>query len=91
MCISKAARIKINANIGNLQTTSEIETELEKLETCLRYGAGTVMDLSSGGDIPRIRGAIIGASRVPIGTVPILRSDHASEQPRGTSSTHILG
>lgn len=71
MCIGKAARVKINANIGNSQTTSDIAAELEKLETSVRYGADTVMDLSSGGDIPRIRKAIIEASPVPIGTVPI--------------------
>ena len=71
MCIGKAARVKINANIGNSQTTSEIEAELEKLGTSIKYGADTVMDLSSGGDIPRIRRAIIEASPVPIGTVPI--------------------
>ncbi|MDP9424978.1 MAG: phosphomethylpyrimidine synthase ThiC [Actinomycetota bacterium] len=71
MGIGKAGRVKINANIGNSQTTSEIEAELEKLETSIKYGADTVMDLSSGGDIPRIRRAIIEASPVPIGTVPI--------------------
>ena len=71
MCIGKAARIKINANIGNSQTTSEIEAELEKLKTSIKYGADTVMDLSSGGDIPKIRRSIIEACSVPIGTVPI--------------------
>ena len=71
MCIGKAARVKINANIGNSQTTSDIEAELEKLRTSVKYGADTVMDLSSGGDISRIRRAIIEASPVPIGTVPI--------------------
>lgn len=71
MCIGKASRVKINANIGNSQTTSEIDAEIEKLQTSVKYGADTVMDLSSGGDIPRIRRAIIEASPVPIGTVPI--------------------
>jgi phosphomethylpyrimidine synthase len=71
MCIGKAGRVKINANIGNSQTTSEIETEIEKLRTSVKYGADTVMDLSSEGDIPKIRRAIIEASPVPIGTVPI--------------------
>ncbi|HVF00537.1 MAG TPA: phosphomethylpyrimidine synthase ThiC [Rubrobacteraceae bacterium] len=69
MCIGKAGRVKINANIGNSQTTSEIETE--KLRTSVKYGADTVMDLSSEGDIPKIRRAIIEASPVPIGTAPI--------------------
>ena len=71
MCIGKNSRVKINANIGNSQTTSDIEAELQKLHTSVQYGADTVMDLSSGGDIPRIRRAIIEASTVPIGTVPV--------------------
>ena len=71
MCIGVASRCKINANIGNSATTSNISEELEKLEYAIRYGADTVMDLSTGGDIPRIRKAIIEASPVPVGTVPI--------------------
>lgn len=90
MCIGKAARVKINANIGNSQTTSEIETELEKLETCVRYGADTVMDLSSGGDIPRIRGAIIDASHVPIGTVPIYEAIMRVSSPEELSGELLL-
>ncbi len=71
MCIGKNSRVKINANIGNSQTSSDIGAEIEKLQTSVQYGADTVMDLSSGGDIPRIRRAIIEASPVPIGTVPV--------------------
>jgi phosphomethylpyrimidine synthase len=71
MCIGVASKCKINANIGNSSTTSNIEEELAKLEYAVKYGADTVMDLSTGGDIPRIRKAIIDASPVPIGTVPI--------------------
>src|SRR5581483_2480987 len=71
MCIGVASKCKINANIGNSSTTSNIEEELAKLEYSVKYGADTVMDLSTGGDIPRIRQAIIDASPVPIGTVPI--------------------
>ncbi|HEY7210299.1 MAG TPA: phosphomethylpyrimidine synthase ThiC [Bryobacteraceae bacterium] len=71
MCIGVASKCKINANIGNSATTSHIEDELEKLDYAVRFGADTVMDLSTGGDIPRIRQAIIDASPVPIGTVPI--------------------
>jgi phosphomethylpyrimidine synthase len=71
MCIGVASKCKINANIGNSSTTSNIEEELAKLEYAVKYGADTVMDLSTGGDIPRIRKAIIEASPVPIGTVPI--------------------
>jgi phosphomethylpyrimidine synthase len=71
MCIGVASKCKINANIGNSATTSNISEELEKLDYAVRYGADTVMDLSTGGDIPRIRKAIIDVSPVPIGTVPI--------------------
>src|SRR5947208_12839511 len=71
MCIGIASKCKINANIGNSSTTSNIDEELAKLSYAVKYGADTVMDLSTGGDIPRIRKAIIEASPVPIGTVPI--------------------
>src|SRR5487761_2525232 len=69
--IGVAFKCKINANIGNSATTSKIEDELEKLHRSVHYGSDTVMDLSTGGDIPTIRKAIINASPVPIGTVPI--------------------
>ncbi len=71
MAIGIASKCKINANIGNSSTTSNISDELDKLEYAVQFGADTVMDLSTGGDIPRIRKAIIDASPVPIGTVPI--------------------
>ena len=71
MCIGVASSCKINANIGNSATTSNIDEEVEKLHYAVKYGADTMMDLSTGGDIPRIRQAIIDASPIPIGTVPI--------------------
>ena len=71
MCIGVASSCKVNANIGNSATTSNVDEELDKLHCALRYGADTVMDLSTGGDIPRIRQEIIRNSPVPIGTVPI--------------------
>ncbi|HJZ97445.1 MAG TPA: phosphomethylpyrimidine synthase ThiC, partial [Candidatus Solibacter sp.] len=71
MCIGVASQCKINSNIGNSAVTSNIEEEIAKLRDSVKYGADTVMDLSTGGDIPRIRQAIIDASPVPIGTVPI--------------------
>ena len=74
MAIGAVARVKINANIGNSTVKSDIETELEKLRISIRYGADTVMDLSTGGDLDAIRTAIIGASPVPIGTVPIYQA-----------------
>ena len=71
MAIGIASRCKINANIGNSAVTSNVDEELDKLQYSVKYGADTVMDLSTGGDIPRIREAIIRNSPVPIGTVPI--------------------
>jgi len=71
MCIGVASKCKINSNIGNSAVTSNIAEELEKLRYSVKYGADTVMDLSTGGDIPAIRKAIIADSPVPIGTVPI--------------------
>ena len=71
MCIGIAAKCKINANIGNSAVTSDSEGELEKLHHAVHYGADTVMDLSTGKDIDAIRRAIVEASPVPIGTVPI--------------------
>jgi phosphomethylpyrimidine synthase len=71
MGIGIAFKCKINANIGNSAVTSHIDEELKKLHHAVHYGADTVMDLSTGGDIPAIRKAIIDASPVPIGTVPI--------------------
>ena len=71
MCIGVASKCKINSNIGNSSVTSDVSGELEKLDYSVKYGADTVMDLSTGGDIPAIRKAIIAASPVPIGTVPI--------------------
>jgi phosphomethylpyrimidine synthase len=71
MAIGIAASCKVNANIGNSAVTSNIDGELEKLHTAVHYGADTVMDLSTGKNIDKIREAIIAASPVPIGTVPI--------------------
>jgi phosphomethylpyrimidine synthase len=71
MGIGVACRCKINANIGNSAVTSKIDDELEKLHTAVHLGADTVMDLSTGGNIDAIRRAILDASPVPIGTVPI--------------------
>src|SRR3954451_2673259 len=71
MAIGVASTCKINANIGNSAVTSKVDEELDKLHTAVHLGADTVMDLSTGGDIDAIRQAIIDASPVPIGTVPM--------------------
>jgi len=69
--IGRASRTKINANMGASPIGSGTEEELEKLRWAERWGADTVMDLSTGGDIDGCREAIIKSSRLPIGTVPI--------------------
>jgi len=62
---------KINANIGNSATTSDYDGELKKLHNAIHYGADTVMDLSTGGELDLIREHMIKNSPVPLGTVPI--------------------
>ena len=71
MAIGLKARVKINANIGNSPTTSSLDEEVAKLELSQRWGADTVMDLSTGKRIIETRQAILDAATVPIGTVPI--------------------
>lgn len=66
--------VKINANIGNSALGSSIDEEVEKMEWAVRWGADTVMDLSTGADIHATREAIIRASKVPIGTVPMYQA-----------------
>jgi phosphomethylpyrimidine synthase len=71
MGIGIALSCKVNANIGNSAVTSDVEGELGKLQVAIKYGADTVMDLSTGGDIDHIRSKIIEGSPLPIGTVPV--------------------
>jgi phosphomethylpyrimidine synthase len=82
MAIGIASRCKVNANIGASPNASDINEELAKLELAVKYGADTVMDLSTGGvNLDEVRTAIIKASPVPIGTVPVyqaLESVHGS-------------
>ncbi len=90
MCIGVAARCKINANIGNSAVTGTIEDELEKLHTAVHLGADTVMDLSTGGNIDAIRQAIIDASPVPIGTVPIYQAVQQVKDVRDLTPQMLL-
>lgn len=71
MCIGRASKTKINANMGASPVSSSTDEEVEKLKWAERWGADTVMDLSTGGNLDECRKAIIQNSRVPIGTVPI--------------------
>ncbi len=74
MIIGRNFLVKINANIGNSAVTSDIETEVEKMVWATRWGADTVMDLSTGKNIHETREWIIRNSPVPIGTVPIYQA-----------------
>ncbi len=75
MCIGIASRCKVNANIGASPNSSGLAEEVEKLRLAVKYGADTVMDLSTGGgNLDEIRTAIIQASPVPIGTVPMYQA-----------------
>src|ERR1700751_5076434 len=90
MCIGVASACKINANIGNSAVTGKVDDELEKLHTAVHLGADTVMDLSTGGNIDGIRQAIIDASPVPIGTVPIYQLVQNVKDPADVTPRQML-
>jgi len=71
MAIGRASKTKVNANMGASPVSSGTHEEVEKLQWAEKWGADTVMDLSTGGNLDECREAIIRASTVPIGTVPI--------------------
>ncbi len=74
MAIGRELLVKVNANIGNSAVSSSIEEEVEKLTWATRWGADTVMDLSTGADIHTTREWILRNAPVPIGTVPIYQA-----------------
>jgi len=90
MCIGIASACKINANIGNSAVTGKVDDELEKLHTAVHLGSDTVMDLSTGGNIDGIRQAIIEASPVPIGTVPIYQIIQQVKDPADITPRMML-
>lgn len=75
---------KVNANLGSSPYQPRIKNELKKLEMAVQYGADTVMDLSVGGDIKRIRREIIQHSPVPVGTVPIYEAAVNAQRKYGS-------
>ncbi len=81
--IGKDLSIKVNANIGASSDFGTIETELEKMRVAIQFGANTIMDLSTGGNISAIRKAVATASTVPIGTVPIYQAGIKSIEQHG--------
>ncbi len=71
LAIGADTTVKVNANIGTSPDSSDLRHELAKLKVAVAAGADTVMDLSVGGDVDRVRRAVIAASPVPVGTVPL--------------------
>jgi phosphomethylpyrimidine synthase len=88
--IGKNLGIKINANIGTSTMCSNVRLELEKLAAAVKYGADTVMDLSTGGDIDAVRRKILERSEVPVGTVPIYQAITQSPQPDALKEEDFL-
>jgi len=73
---------KVNANIGTSTLVVDLEMEKRKLKTAIRYGADTVMDLSTGGDLDKIRRELIAIADIPFGTVPIYQAAIETAQKR---------
>ncbi len=81
--VGEGLATKVNANIGTSSDFGDVNTELAKLKVAVKAGADAVMDLSTGGDIPAIRRAIIAASEKPIGTVPVYQAGIAAIEKQG--------
>ncbi len=69
--IGEELKVKVNVNLGTSKDHSDLENELKKVRTAEKYGSDTVMDLSTGGNIDKIRSTIVEETDLPIGTVPI--------------------
>ncbi len=74
VAIGKGLRTKVNANIGTSRDHADVDMEMEKVRLCVAAGADTLMDLSTGGDLRVIRKAIVDASPLAVGTVPIYQA-----------------
>lgn len=72
--IGEGLRIKVNANVGTSTALCDLELEVEKARTAVKYGADTIMDLSTAGDLDEIRRRIIAEVDVPVGTVPVYQA-----------------
>ncbi|WP_049907061.1 phosphomethylpyrimidine synthase ThiC [Halovivax asiaticus] len=90
MIIGEAFSTKVNANIGNSETTSDIEAEREKLHTAVHYGADTVMDLGTGADLDTIREDHLDRSPVPLGTVPLYEAVKQAGDPADLTPERLL-
>ncbi|MCD6221295.1 phosphomethylpyrimidine synthase ThiC, partial [bacterium] len=81
--IGKDLRTKINTNIGTSPDIVDINLEIKKLKEAIKYGTDTLMDLSTGGDLDKIRKKIIEESSVPIGTVPVYQAAIETVEEKG--------
>ncbi|MBU1912384.1 MAG: phosphomethylpyrimidine synthase ThiC, partial [Candidatus Omnitrophica bacterium] len=81
--VGEGLRVKINANIGTSKNSLDINKELRKMDVAIKSGADTVMDLSTGGDLKKIRKLVLKNSKVPVGTVPIYEAAVMAAKKRG--------
>jgi phosphomethylpyrimidine synthase len=81
--VGEGLRVKVNANVGTSKDSSSVDKELRKMNAAIKYGADTIMDLSTGGDIKKIRRLILKNSVVPVGTVPIYEIAIMAAKRRG--------
>lgn len=93
--VGEGLRTKVNANIGTSTDKSQLNDELKKIEAAVKYGADTVMDLSVGGDLKKIRKEVLRYSPVPVGTVPVYEIAVNAQKRKGNflkfSIADILG
>ncbi|ELZ35560.1 phosphomethylpyrimidine synthase ThiC [Halorubrum tebenquichense] len=90
MVIGEDFSTKVNANIGNSESTSDLDAELRKLHAAVHYGADTVMDLSTGDRLDETREANVAYSPVPVGTVPIYEAVKRAESPEEITPELLL-
>ena len=88
--IGYGLRTKVNANIGTSPIKSNLETELKKLDTAIKAGVDTIMDLSLGGDLGSIRKKILEHSVIPVGSVPIYQAVIEVEKPENLTLDKYL-
>ncbi len=88
--IGRACTCKINANIGNSKLSSDIGCEVGKVQLAVKYGADAVMDLSTGDNIDEIRRAVIRASTVPVGTVPMYEAAEMVDKIEDMTADHLF-
>jgi len=89
-CIGESVSIKVNANVGTSKDASSIEEEVEKARVAERYGAHTVMDLSTGGDLRAVRRRIVDEVSIPVGAVPIYEP-FSQKPPAEVDADEFLG